>query len=112
MDAFSTIASQVFFKLVIILSNTETASLPNEAAFFLMLRKVHKVRPFELVFLLEGPRSVSREERWELAEAGSWLKETVDYVVSKGFLDFLHSPPTIRTIPGSRYYDSNFSNFD
>ena len=72
---------------------------------------MHEVRPFQLVFLFEGSCSVDREGRQELAELEYLLKETVDSVVSKGFLDFLDSPPTIRTVPGSRYYVNSLSDF-
>ena len=112
MEAFSTITSRVFYELVVVLSGVVVASLPHQDMFFRILRKMNEVRPFELVFSFEGPCFVQRGERWELAEARCQLKEALDYVASKGFLDFLDSPPTIRTVPRSRYYDCNFSDFD
>lgn len=51
---------------------------------------MRKVRPFKLVFLLEVPGSHQGEGRRELAEA-------LDTVNASGLVDFLDSPPIIRT---------------
>ena len=111
-EVFSTITSPIFSELVVVLSGEVISCLSHEVTLFQTLCEMHKVRPFELVFLFEGPCSIQRGGRWESVEARCPLKEALDYVSSKGFLDFLNSPPTIRTIPRSRYYDWNFSDFD
>ena len=112
-EVFSTITSPVFSELVVVLSGraVELTRLPNQEVFFQTLRKMNEVRPFELVFLFEGPCSVLRGGRWELDARGP-LEEALGYVASKGFLDFLDSPPTICILPQSRYYRWNYSHFD
>jgi len=111
MGVFSTITSPVFSELVVVLPHWRI-SLPHKDMFFQTLRKMYEVRPFELVFLFEGPCSVVREGHWKSVEARFPLKEAVDDVNSKGFLDFLDSPPVIRTVPRSHYYSWTFSDFD
>jgi len=46
--------------------------------------------PFKLVFLLEDPDPLQSGTRQELASA-------LGIVIANGLLDFLDSPPTIRT---------------
>lgn len=112
MEAFSTIRSPVFSELVVILSGMGIASLPHGATLFQTLRKMHDIRPFELVFMFEGPCSVQRGGQWQSVEARWELKEALDYVVSRGFLDFLGSPPTIRVDARPRDFEWDFPNFD
>jgi len=100
MEVFSTITSPIFSELVIVLSAQEVPDLSYDATLFQMLSKMYEVRPFELVFLFEGPCYALRGE---LADLRLYLKEAVDDVISKGFLDFLDSPPTSRTSPQSYY---------
>ena len=111
-EVFSTITSPIFSELVIVLPGEAVSYLLHQATLFQTLREMHKVRPFELVFSLDGPCSVQSGERWELVEARCLVKETLDYVASKGLFDCLSSPLTIRTVPRSRYYNWNFSDFD
>lgn len=54
MEVFSTITSPIFSELVIIRSGHWIPYLPCEVALFQTLRKMHEVRPFELVFFLRG----------------------------------------------------------
>jgi len=96
MEVFSTIRSPVFSELVVVLTGNAAACLPQEAMLFETLRKMKEARPFELVFSFEGPCFVWRRGLWEPAEARCKLREALDFVVSKGFLKFLDSPPTIR----------------
>jgi hypothetical protein len=58
---------------------------------FETLRTMSKARPFKLVFLLQLPRPPSRgdQQRFEL---------TLAAVTEKGLLDFLDSPPIIRSV--------------
>ena len=115
MEVFSTITSPVFSELVVVLKDDGIAYLPHEAMLFQTLRKMHGVRPFKLVFLFEGLCYVKWGRQRQLAEARQELKRALDYVISKGFLDFLNSPPTICTIsqPHS-WHDSEwyFHEFD
>lgn len=66
------------------------AWLPQEVELFRTLRTMHKVKPFKLVFLLEVPDLHRGEGQRELAGA-------LASVTASGLLDFLYSPPTIRT---------------
>jgi len=112
MEVFLTITSHTFSELVVVISGMWIASLPHQDMLFRTLWMMNEVRPFELVFSFEGSYFVQRGERWELVEGGFQVKEALDSVASKGFLDFPNSPPTIRTVPQSLYYDWNFSDFD
>lgn len=60
-EVFSTITSPIFSKLVIVCSDMWIFQLHYEVVLFQALRKMHKVRPFELVLLFEGPDSVLSE---------------------------------------------------
>ena len=62
--------------------------MPWAVALFGELRRMSEVRRFKLVFLLEAPDH--RKARQELVEV-------LELVTARGFLDFLDSPPTIRT---------------
>ena len=86
----------MFSELVIVIAGHAVSHLPQEAMLFGTLRKMHKIRPFQLVFLVMDWSPYQRGLRRVLAEARRKLKETLDFVVAKGFLDFLDSPPTIR----------------
>ena len=101
MEVFSTITSPVFSELVVVLVDDGTTHLPHEVMLFQTLRKMQRVRPFRLVFLFEGPCLVKRGGHWEFAEVRQELGQALDDVTSKGFLDFLDSPPTICTAPWS-----------
>ena len=79
----------MFSELVIINTGYAIDHLPWEVTLFETLRKMNEVRHFKLVFLLKVDNLW--DPRRELAEA-------LDSVAAKGLLDFLHSPPTIRTI--------------
>ena len=85
MDAFLTITSPVFSELVVILGANAVAHLPS-GVMFDTLRTMNEVRPFKLVFLLVA-----------VGEARRRLVGALDSVTARGFLDFLDSPPTIRT---------------
>jgi len=103
---FSTITSPIFSELVIVRSGKWTHNIAYDVRLAQTLQMMHKVRPFKLVFLFEGPYSSGPvDRRREMMEA-------VDDAVSKGFLDFLDSPPTVRITAPSRYYDWKISEFD
>jgi hypothetical protein len=90
MEVFSTITSPVFSELIIIIMANAVTRLPSETPFFETLRTMNDVRPFKLVFLLADP-----EFFWE--EAQRKLAEALDSVTARGLLDFLDSPPIIRS---------------
>jgi len=112
IEAFSTITSPLFSELVIVRSNEGVSYLPQEVAMFQTLREMHRIRPFKLVFLFEGPYYALRGGKLELVDPRQDLEKAVDDAVSKGFLNFLDSPPTIRINARSRYYDWTLSDFD
>ena len=85
VEPFSTITSPVFSEVVVVLAGREIR-LPQEVKLFKILRTMSEVRPFKLVFLLEGPGSHQRE-----------LVGTLESANAIGLLDFLDSPPIIRT---------------
>ena len=86
LGAFSTITSSVFSELVIVIGSSG-ASLPQNVTLFETLRKMHDVRPFKLVFLLED---------WDRWNTRRRLAENLNLVTGNGLVDFLDSPPTIR----------------
>ena len=90
MKVFSTITSPVFSDLVIIVEADGVARLPSEVKLFQTLRAMNGVRSFELLFMLVAPESFREETRRRSAEA-------LDSVTARGLLDFLRSPPTIRS---------------
>ena len=89
MEVFSTITSPTFSELVLVHTGYAVGSLPQGVTLFETLREMHKVRRFKLVFLLEV------DDIWD---ARRELAEALDSVADKGLLDFLDSPPTVRTI--------------
>ena len=105
MEVFSSIRSPVFSELVIILVSGVEAHLPQEAMLFETLRKMYELRPFKLAFSFEGPCFVQRAGRSESVEPRWEVKKALDCGAAKGFLDCLDSPPTIRIVKGSRYYE-------
>ena len=98
---FLTITSPVFSELVIIHTGI-SIYLPQEVTLFETLRKMNEVRHFKLVFSVEAEDE--RGARRELAVA-------LDSAAAKRLLDFLNSPPTIRTAP-PRYHRWDFLNFN
>jgi hypothetical protein len=80
----------VFSELIIIIGVNVVTSLPSEVRLFETLRRMNGLRPFKLVFLLVDPDSPPGEARRKLEGA-------LDSVAAKGLLDFLDSPPTIRS---------------
>ena len=98
-QVFSAIVSPVLSEVVIVIS---TRHLPQEATLFEVLHKMNEVRPFKLVFLLEA------EDPWS---ARPKLAEALNSAAAKGLLDFLDSPPTIRTAQ-PRHYKWDFLDFN
>ena len=96
LEVFSTITSPVFSELVIVLKDHAMTRLPQEVTLFETLRNMNGVRTFKSVFLFEGPYLVQEGGRWVTGEPRRALKELVDSMAAKGFLDFLNSPATIR----------------
>jgi hypothetical protein len=90
MEVFSTIASPVFSELVMIIEVNMDHHSASQVGLFETLRKMSGVRSFKLVFLLVGPEPLLGEVRRKLAD-------TLDLVTARGLLDFLDSPPTIRS---------------
>ena len=103
-EVFSTVTSLAFSDLVIVLTD-DVAWPPWGVALFRTLRTMSEVRPFNLVFLLEVPNSHQREAQQQFVGA-------LGLVAAKGLLDFLDFPPTIRTRPRRRRWDTLFPNFD
>ena len=89
MEVFSTITSSVFSELGIVIGGHAVAFLPQDLTLFETLRKMSEVRPFKLVFLPKNSEFYPGEVRRELTES-------LNLVATKGLLDFLDSPPTIR----------------
>jgi hypothetical protein len=92
MEVFSTITSPAFFELVILIRAFRLGSVPFYVTLFETLRTMSEVRPFKLVFLLVDPDPF-------LWEAPRKLEGVLDSVTASGLLDFLDSPPTIRSAP-------------
>jgi hypothetical protein len=90
MEIFSTITSPVFSEFVIVIGAEAVDHLPSEVTLFGTLRAMSKVRPFKLVFLVAAPDLSLGEVRRELAGA-------LDSATARGLLDFLDSPPAIRS---------------
>jgi hypothetical protein len=90
MKIFSTITSPVFSELVILIGANAVTDSPSGDPFFETLRTMNGIRPFKLVFLLVAP-----DPSW--GEARRKLEEALDSVMARGLLDFLDSPPTIRS---------------
>jgi hypothetical protein len=90
MEVFLTITSPMFSELVIVIGVKAVTYLPLDVPLFETLRMMNGVRPFKLVFLLVDPDLFWGEVRRKLERA-------LDSVAARGLLDFLGSPPTIRT---------------
>ena len=90
MKAFATIVSPVFSELVVILREENVAYLHREVVMFKTLRKMSGIRPFKLVFLLGVLDTSQREVQQEMEKA-------LDFLAARGDIDFLDSPPIIRT---------------
>lgn len=88
MGTFSTVTSSVFSELVVVLWEHGIACLPSDVTLFETLRAMNEIKPFRLVFLVEVAGLYQEEGRRE-------LKQALDLVTGKGFLDFLESPPDI-----------------
>jgi hypothetical protein len=102
MKVFSTITSPVFSELVIVIGAEAANHLPWKAAFFRTLRTMNEVRPFKLVFLVAAPDLSLGEARRKLARA-------LELATARGLLDFLDSPPAIRTGRcRERWWDTSF----
>jgi len=95
MDVFSTITSPVFSELVIILGDAQIHRLPSDVTLFETLRKMNQAKPFKLVFSVQVTDSL----QGKLGEVRQGLMEALDSATSGGLLDFLDSPPNIRTAP-------------
>jgi hypothetical protein len=91
MEVFLTITSPVFSELVIVIGVDAVARLPSEVKLFKTLRTMNHVRVFKLVFLVVDPDSSQEKARRMLAGA-------LDLAAARGLLDFLASPPTIRSV--------------
>jgi hypothetical protein len=91
VEMFSTIASPVFFELIVVLWYDQFAYLPSDARFFEILRVMSKIRPFNLVFLLQVscPPSGERRRRFERA---------TELLIEKELFAFLDSPVTVRVV--------------
>ena len=90
MEVFSTIRSPSFSEVVIILAGDdvfEVYDIPSNAMLFQILCAMHRLRPFNLVFLLLAHRFKKTLRRR--------LVEGLSLATAKGFLDFLDSPPAI-----------------
>ena len=88
-EVFSTIASPVFSELVIVFSGHKIGTLPPDIPLFTTLSTMNEIRPFQLVFLCQ----VSGHSQGEARE----LEEALEPVYAEGVLDFLASPPIVRS---------------
>lgn len=87
METFLTITSPVFSELVIALRSDRFLRLLLDPISFEVLRMMHQIRPFKLVFLLYIYHPQGGERVFERAlEAAS----------AEGLLNFLDSPPVFR----------------
>lgn len=90
IEVFSKITSPVFSELGILIGIRDVVYLPSETQLFEALHAMDGVRPFKLVFLLlaqDPPQEGARR----------MLSGVLDSVAAKGLLDFLDSPPTVRS---------------
>jgi len=90
MKLFSTITSPVFSEFVVVLTRVYYLWLPQDVSLFHTLRRMSETTPFKLAFLLEDSDPLQNGAWQELAGA-------LGIVTADGLLDFLDSPPTIRT---------------
>jgi len=88
VESFSTITSPVFAELVIIPGDIAARFLPHHVPLFKALREMAEVRRFKLVFLVEAVDEQGARQK---------LVTALHSVAANGLLDFLDSPPTIRT---------------
>ena len=93
------ITSPVFSELVIVFRERDTTCLNWEAITFEILREMHKVKPFQLVFLPEVSDSLQSDTQRELEKS---LELAVELATEEGCFDFLDSPPTVRYTRFSR----------
>jgi len=89
-EVFSTIASPVFSELVIVFAGRGISPLPRDTSLFTTLYAMNEIRPFQLVFLLEVSGCSQEEALRELAGV-------LEPVYVEGLLDFLGSPPVVRS---------------
>jgi len=80
----------VFSELVIVIKTEESSYLFQNLSLFEMLYAMHELRPFKLVFSVEVSDLARPRVRLDLTRC-------LEYVTTKGLLNFLDSPPTIRT---------------
>lgn len=89
VEVFSTITSPVFSELVIVLRSDLFIRFLLDPMSFDVLRMMHKVRPFKLVFLLHI---------YSPPNGGEWMFERAFEPASKrGLFNFLDSPPVVRS---------------
>jgi hypothetical protein len=91
MEVFSTITSPVFSELVIVIGAGSVSDSRPAVELFEASRKMSQIRPFKLVFLIVDPDVFQEESRRE------WERDLYS-VDARRLLDFLDSPPTIRTV--------------
>ena len=80
----------MFSELVIVFTGHGMGYLLWDAILFTTLRRMNKTRPFKLGILLEVSGCPEGEALRELTEA-------LSSVTAEGLLDFLDSPPVIRS---------------
>ena len=101
MWVYSTITSPVFSEVVILVEFNAGVYFPSQVPFFDTLRTMNEIRPFKLVFLLTVLDRFREEAQQKLVGA-------LDSVTARGLLDFLDSPPTIRS---TGIYESGWDKF-
>jgi len=98
VEVFSTITSPLFSEIVIILGSRDIPGLLSRVVLFETLRAMNRIRPFKLVFSIPVSDFFQGEmRRIFLGEVRRKLTEALDSVAADGLLDFLDSPPTIRS---------------
>ena len=88
----------MFSELAIIVSEMDAGDAHLDARAFEVLHKMHEIKPFQLVFLLEFSAPLRLEAQRD-------VEGFLDSAIVKDFFDFLDLPPTVKYdgIPPQRW---------
>jgi len=102
-EVLSSITSPAFHELVIVIDDKRIPLLCWDTAFFGSLRMMYKTRSFKLAFLAEVE---DQHQAGGMEGVRQCLAEALGLVAAKGWLDFLDSPPAVRTtrVPKLRFW--------
>jgi len=93
-ELLSSVTSPAFSELAIVIEDNSIHLLPSDVTLFRTLRTMNEARSFRLVFLAEV---VDRHPPGGMEGVRQSLVGALGLVTAKGWLDFLDSPPDIRT---------------